>query len=59
MSCQTWRLLLLIWDSSEAFASEEKSNIIIDEYNRLVDDMGEVYKAMVFGSEERLVKDYQ
>jgi NADH dehydrogenase [ubiquinone] 1 alpha subcomplex assembly factor 7 len=50
---------MLLMQMLKSASSEEEGELIVSEYNRLVDDMGEIYKVMVFASDSKLVTEYQ
>lgn len=43
----------------ERASSEDEGERIVNEYNRIIDDMGEVYKVMMFASDSKWVQDFQ
>ena len=65
-SCLTQRdfltrigIQMLLVQMLKGASSEEEGELIVTEYNRIVDDMGEIYKVMIFASESKLVDEYQ
>ncbi len=49
---------VLLVSQLERLASESDAEALVAEYNRVVDEMGEVYKAMVVSSSPAVVADY-